>query len=57
VSAVTAGSPASYTVDVGGALPSGTIVFGEGFTNDANNGIHVLTSGSIARASRPATRS
>jgi hypothetical protein len=48
VSAVTAGAPASYTVDVGGALPSGTIVFGEGFLNDANNGIHVLTSGSIA---------
>jgi hypothetical protein len=48
VSAVTAGSPASYTVDVGGALPSGVIVYGEGFTNPANNGIHVLTAGSIA---------
>jgi hypothetical protein len=48
VSAVVAGSPASYTVDVGGALPSGIIVYGEGFTNAANNGIHVLTAGSTA---------
>ena len=44
--AVTNGSPSSWTVPSLGALQSGTLVRGNGFTNAANNGLHQLTSGS-----------
>jgi hypothetical protein len=46
--AVTNGAPSSWTVPSGGALIAGVIVVGRGFTNAANNGIHVLAAGSIA---------
>jgi hypothetical protein len=48
VTAVTAGSPASWTVAAGGGLQSGIVVRGKNFANAANNGLHVLTSGSTA---------
>lgn len=47
-SAVTNGAPSSWTVAAGGALQSGIVVRGKNFANSANNGLHVLTSGSTA---------
>lgn len=51
--AVVAGSPASFTVAAGGALPNNTLVRGFNFANAANNGLHVTTgnlAGSIKTA-------
>jgi hypothetical protein len=46
--AVVAGSPSSWTVPSLGALPAGVLVRGNGFTNAANNGVHLLAAGSLA---------
>lgn len=47
-SAVVNGSPSSYTVATLGALPAQALVRGNGFTNAANNGLHLLAAGSAA---------
>lgn len=41
-SAVTNASPSTYTVASGGALAAGTLLYGRGFTNAANNGLQVV---------------
>lgn len=45
-SAVTNASPSTYTVASGGALAAGTLLYGRGFTNSANNGLQVVGSSS-----------
>lgn len=46
----TAATASSDAITVAGAptLPAGTLIYVAGFENDANNGVHVLTSGSNA---------
>ncbi len=46
--AVTNGVPSFWTVAASGALPANVLVRGSGFTNAANNGLHVLAAGSTA---------
>lgn len=63
--ALTAVTGTAYTVASGGALTQNTLVYGRGFTNSANNGLHVvgasatgtsiIASGLVAEASPPAT--
>ncbi len=46
--AVVNGSPSSYTVPALGAIPAQGLVRGNGFTNNANNGLHLVATGSLA---------
>lgn len=52
--AVTNGAPSSWTVPVLGALPANGLVRGNGFTNAANNGLHLVAAGSTGVAIKTA---